>query len=158
MSKKFTFQEIIEKAERYCSAQEHCSADVIKKLYDWQADKTDFQTVIDHLKKGGFIDEERYAMAFVRAKFNVKGKGRNRVVMELRQKKIDEILIQKALEQIEGDDYEETLMKWLRLKWKQWEKEMPQQRKIKTIKSVMQKGYEYDAIQKAFQRLHDEIK
>lgn len=146
VAKAYTISEIIEKAERYCSLQERCIADVIKKCYDWKLDKEQHPQVIDHLLQHKFIDEERFAFAFVRAKFNSKSKGKNRIMYELKAKKIDSAVIGEAIKQIEDEDYREKMTKLAISKLKSLQKEDVFKQRAKLIQYLLQKGYEYDQI------------
>lgn len=146
VAKDFTFNEIIEKAERYCAMQERCIADVIKKCYDWKLDKEQHAKVIDHLLQHNFIDEERFAFAFVRSKFNFKSKGKNKIMYELKSKKIDSQIIEQAMKQIEDEDYEEKMIKLATSKLKTLQKDDVYKQRTKLIQYLMQKGYEYDKI------------
>jgi regulatory protein len=146
VAKVFTINEILEKAERYCAMQERCIADVIKKCCDWKLDKEQHPQVIDHLLRHNFIDEERFAFAFVRAKFNGKNKGRNRIMYELKTKKIDSAVIEQAMRQIEEGDYREKMTKLAVSKLKSLQKENAFKQRTKLIHYLMQKGYEYDQI------------
>ena len=55
-----------------CAKAEYCGADIQRKLARWQldadpdADQTAKQHILDRLAKDGYIDEARYAHAFVR--------------------------------------------------------------------------------------------
>jgi regulatory protein len=54
------------------------------------------------------LNEERFALAFVRGKFKIKKWGRHRLTSELKQRNISKYLIDKALKQISEVAYKAT--------------------------------------------------
>ena len=66
MKKECTEDEARLKAEAYCSASEHCKDDVFRKLEQWGVPVDIQGIVVAHLVKERYIDERRYAIAFVR--------------------------------------------------------------------------------------------
>lgn len=146
MKKKYTYLQVIEKAERYCAVQERCKQDIISKCFDWQLEKSLHEQVLVHLEQQDYINEERFANAYVRSKFNFKNRGRNKLLFELRMRKIDEEIIQMALSQIEKDNYQEKILKLIQVKLRSLKKYDFKNKKLKLIQYLMQKGYEYDII------------
>ncbi|MEY3158661.1 MAG: hypothetical protein RLZZ49_141, partial [Bacteroidota bacterium] len=74
--------------------------------------------IVSKLIEEGFLNEERFANAFVGGKFRIKGWGKKKIEMELRKKGISAYSIQKALrDEIDMADYEQTLMKLMQKKW-----------------------------------------
>jgi regulatory protein len=57
---------------------------------------------------GDYLNEERFALAFVRGKFKIKKWGRHRLTSELKQRNISKYLIDNALKQISDAAYKET--------------------------------------------------
>ncbi len=100
------------------------------------------------LEEENYIDEERFARVFAGGKFRMKKWGRNRILAELRARKIPEDMIRTAMEEIDDIAYEKTL------------KEIIEQRKLRSIDPdkfeekakifnfVFRKGYEKHLIQK----------
>jgi len=100
---------LLEKAKRYCAIQERAASDVRKKLYEWKAKPDKMDKIISILFKENFINEERYARVFVRGKFRIKKWGRIKIKAELRSRRITDNIIGKALEEIDEDEYLQTL-------------------------------------------------
>ncbi len=146
MKKKYTYLQVIEKAERYCAVQERCKQDIVTKCFEWQLEKTLHEQVLVHLVQHDYINEERFANAYVRSKFNFKNRGRNKLLYELRMRKIDEQIIQMALSQIEKDNYQEKILKLIQVKLRSLKKYDFKNKKLKLIQYLIQKGYEYDII------------
>jgi regulatory protein len=63
-----TEKEALLKMESYCSTAEHCIYDVRKKLDNCELQKDEAERIINKLQQQGFVDEKRYAAAFVHDK------------------------------------------------------------------------------------------
>ena len=61
--------------------------------------------IIMSLIDGDYLNEERFALAFVKGKFKIKKWGRIRLKAELKKRKISKYLIESALKQISEKDY-----------------------------------------------------
>src|SRR5476651_1731742 len=97
------------KAEHYCAYQERSQQEVRDKLYEWGLYPNAVENVIVQLIDGNFLNEERFANAYTRGKFNQKGWGKIKIKQGLKFKKVSDVLIKKALNSINGDDYLQTL-------------------------------------------------
>ena len=95
--------------EKYCAFQERCHKEVRSKLKEMKMIPQAVDRIMVHLIEHNFLNEERFAKAFVRGKFRIKKWGRNRLVRELKFREISKFSINKALEQIDDSDYQETL-------------------------------------------------
>ena len=89
MAKPLTPPEALHRAAALCSSAEHCTADIREKLARWGVTEADSRTIIDRLVQERFIDEQRYAVAFVKDKFRFSGWGRIKMRYALQQKRID---------------------------------------------------------------------
>ena len=97
------------KAENYCAYQERSQQEVRDKLYDWGLYTTAVENIISQLIEANFLNEERFAKAYVRGKFNQKDWGRIKIKQGLKQKNVSPVLIKKALQTIDLNDYMTTL-------------------------------------------------
>lgn len=139
----------IGKLERYCALSERCIDDVNKKMYGWGLKDSDREIIIQHLIAERFIDESRYAHAYARGKFNIKGRGRNKIQMELSQKGIDKEIIRDALREIDDAAYADKLKTLAIKKNKTILSENLFDRKTKLTRFLLSKGFEMDLIRKA---------
>ena len=87
MKKKYTNRDAAIKLMKYCSYQERCHQEVNKKLYDWGFYKDDRDEIIVRLIEENFINEERFARAFTRGKFNIKKWGKQKITYASIKKK-----------------------------------------------------------------------
>ena len=90
----------------------------------------------------GFVDDERFANAFVRGKINQNGWGLNKIRYQLIQKEIDKEIIKEALGQIDEKKYRQRLIEVLKAKAKTIKAENDYEKKRKLAAYAMQKGFE----------------
>jgi regulatory protein len=109
MKHKYTEQEAYLRLSAQCAMSEHCRYDVMAKMRRWEVPQEVAERIASKLEKEKFIDEERYARAFVRDKFRYNHWGRVRIEHELRMRQISPNHIEAALEEIEEDDNLEAL-------------------------------------------------
>jgi regulatory protein len=107
-SKTYTVEEAKRKLEHYCAYQERCHKEVQEKLKGMRMIPEAIDEIIVHLLQHNFLNEERFAKAFVRGKFNIKKWGRGRLLIELKRKAISKANIDIAFKEITDDDYIET--------------------------------------------------
>lgn len=99
-----------------CAKSETCTADARKALYRWQIPAEAHQNIIDQLTSLKFIDDSRYATAYVREKALLSRWGEYKIRAGLRNKQIDEETINTALSQLEEHDMTGKLEEQLRRK------------------------------------------
>ena len=99
-----------------CAKSETCTADARKALYRWQIPAEAHQSIIDQLTSLKFIDDSRYATAYVREKASLSRWGEYKIRAGLRNKQIDEETINAALSQLEEHDMTGKLEEQLRRK------------------------------------------
>ncbi|MBP5647389.1 MAG: RecX family transcriptional regulator [Bacteroidaceae bacterium] len=104
-----TENEGFERAYRYCTAAEHCRSEVKAMLERHKTDVVSICHILDQLEKEKFIDEKRYARAFVHDKLLFSRWGRIRISYALRQKRIPEDVIEEAISSIDQDEYDAVL-------------------------------------------------
>ena len=108
---EYSLRELTTKAEHYAASSEHCAEDVRLKLRQWGATSSDEQTIIAHLVEHDFINHLRYAKAFVHDKLHFQNWGRIKISYALRAKRIEDFIIDEALESIDEQDYFSILRK-----------------------------------------------
>lgn len=104
-SKFLTIEQAIKKLEYYCAYQERCHQDVENKLRSMKLSIGLKETLMLHLLENDFLNEERFAKAFVRGKFRIKKWGKGRIVKELKTRNISEYNIRSGLKEISESDY-----------------------------------------------------
>src|SRR5690606_33204528 len=103
--KTYTVTEALTKLEQYCAYQERCHKEVLQKLQSMRMIPEAIEQIVVHLMQNNYLNEERYAKAFVSGKFRIKKWGKYRMTQELKQKDIGKPLITMALQTIPEADY-----------------------------------------------------
>ena len=104
-----SFDQLLSRAMHLCSRQEKCSSDILKKLSGWGADEEESTRILKKLTEGKFIDDRRYAKAYTRQQHTLRKWGRIKIRMVLKQKGIPEAWIDEALEELDEQEYLQTL-------------------------------------------------
>lgn len=131
-----------EKLKNYCAYQERSHQEVTDKLYKLGLFKNEVNEVITRLIQEDFLNEQRFAEAFVSGKFNIKKWGKVKIKAQLKQKRISDFCIKKGIEVIEEGDYFETLTYWIERKKREIKEEDEFKKKGKIAAFVIQKGFE----------------
>jgi regulatory protein len=134
------------KAENYCAYQERSQQEVRSKLYDWGLWPNEVEEVISELIENNFLNEERFAKAYVSGKFNIKHWGKIKIKQGLKLKKITDKMISIALKGIDYDDYLKTILNTAEKKLPFISEKDPYKRKNKLVTYLMSKGFEIDLI------------
>ena len=134
------------KAEHYCTYQERSQQEVRDKLYEWGLWTDAIENIIVQLIGGNFLNEERFAKAYTRGKFNQKAWGKIKIKQGLKFKQVPDALIKKALQTIDPDSYLQTLEKVIRKKLPQITEKDPYKRRYKLQQYALGRGYEADLI------------
>jgi regulatory protein len=144
--KHLTKEQALQKLKHYCGYQERCHSEVKEKLYNLGVWKKEQDEIIAALIEEGFLNEERFAIAFAGGRFRVKHWGRVKIKYELKQKQVSDYSIKKALKQIDEDDYLAVLKKLAEEKYASLKEEQSLIRKKKTFDYLVQKGFEPEHI------------
>lgn len=148
MKKQYTFDELLHKAASYCSISEHCVSEVENKLRVWEVAEADRKKIITKLISEDFINEKRYAVAFVRDKFRLNKWGKIKISMALREKKVDKELINSALNKIDEGEYEELLAALLKTKSKTVKFDYEYEKQGKLFRFAQSRGFENNVIER----------
>lgn len=142
MAKILTPPEALHRAAALCSSAEHCTADIREKLARWGVTEADSRTIIDRLVQERFIDEQRYAVAFVKDKFRFSGWGRIKMRYALQQKRIDGSDIDHALATLDEEHYNDRLLELLQAKSRSIRDDDPEARRAKLFRFAASRGFE----------------
>lgn len=141
-----TQREAIEKMAKYCAYQERCQSEVRQKLFGSGLNSDEIENVVCDLIEQNFIDEERFARAFVRGKFRQKGWGRMKIQQHLKQKQVSDYCIRKGFEEIETKEYLNKLDEIIEKKSKSLNETNEFVRNQKAAKYAIGRGYESELV------------
>lgn len=133
--------------ETYCSVAERCRADVELKMMRWGMERAAVQRILTHLEKEHYIDEQRFCHAFVRDKFRFDKWGKVKISQALQLKKIPSSTSWLAIrEEIDEDEYLQTLRNLLATKRKSIRTESESELKDKLARFALSRGFEWDDV------------
>ncbi|MCQ9637268.1 RecX family transcriptional regulator [Chryseobacterium sp. WG23] len=149
--KSFTFDEIKMKLVNYCVYQDRCHAEVEQKMREFLLIEKAKEEILLYLMKENYLNEERFTRSYIRGKFYIKHWGKNKIKMHLKQKQISEKLINMCFDEIYEDDYMKTITRIYEDYFSKQTGLKEYQRKSKTIKYLMSRGFEYEKINDIFE-------
>jgi regulatory protein len=144
--KKLDKRTALVKAESFCAYQERAQQEVRNKLYEWGLWSNEVEEVISELITTNFLNEERFTLAYVSGKFNIKKWGKIKIKQGLKLKRIPDKMIARALNSIDYDDYLKTVLAAAEKKLNTITEKDPYKKKYKLTSYLMGKGFESDVI------------
>jgi regulatory protein len=143
---------------RFCNYQERSHQEVKDKLYELGSYPEEVGNLLSELIEAGLLNEERFANSFVRGRFRIKLWGRIKIVQHLKQHRISDYLIKKALKQIDPSEYYATAERLAGKKWETLKAERDSyQKRGKVFRYMQQKGYESGMISELIKGIADEL-
>ncbi|MFT0714255.1 regulatory protein RecX [Flagellimonas lutimaris] len=137
-----SIQEATKKMERYCAYQERCHKEVTDKLKGMNMIPEAIDQIVGHLIQENYLNEERFAKAFARGKFNIKKWGTKRITRELKFRDISSYNIKSALAEITNEDYLKTFDELARKRLNQIKETNSFKKKKKLADYLIYRGWE----------------
>lgn len=144
--KQLTKEQALQKLKQYCAYQERSHYEVKQKLYDLGVWKKEHGEITSALIEDGYLNEERFAIAFAGGKWRIKQWGRVKIKYELKQKQVTDYCIKKAMKQIAEEEYITVLQKLAKEKYTGLKGEQYLIRRKKTMDYLIQKGFEPELV------------
>jgi len=151
-TKTYTVDEARKKLEHYCAYQERCHKEVRQKLRDMRMIPEAIDVIMVRLIQENFLNEERFAKAFVSGKFRIKKWGKNRLRRELKFRDISKFSIDAALNEIDLDDYYNTLDALVQKRMAQVKEPNVYKKKKKVADYLLYRGWESALV---YEKLND---
>ena len=146
MKKDMTEQEAYLQLAALCAQAEHCQQEMRDKMRRWELDETVQNRIIDRLIKERYVDDERYARAFVKDKIRYNKWGRRKVQQALWQKRIDADIQQRVLDEIDEKEYLDVLRPLLKQKRKSIRAANDYELNQKLARFALSRGFTFDLI------------
>lgn len=149
-----TYEQALNRAASLCSQGEKCSSDIFDKATSWGLAEEDAARLVARLIEERFIDDERFAHAFVNDKFVYQHWGRVKIRYALRQKGIEDSVISQMLEEVVDEElYLEACVDALRPKARGMEQPLSPNDRARLFRFAAQRGFEPDIISKAISEI-----
>ena len=146
-----TADEILYKLAAKCSTSEQCMSDIEAKLSRYDLTEEERTRILRHLVEEKYIDDRRYAEAFVRDKYRFNKWGRIKIAQGLRMKGIDSETISTAMEAIDEAEYLNILRDLIKAKRKSTRGKNDYEINGKLVRFATGRGFEYAAIRQCME-------
>lgn len=131
---------------RICARAEKCEHDARRLMRSWDIATTDAERVLAQLIRDRFIDDSRYAEAFVREKLRLSGWGEYKIRAALQRKEIARDRIDAALFGAEQPDMATRLTEQLRRKIRTIRSRSLYDLRTKLIRHGISLGYDHETV------------
>ena len=148
VSRVLNFEQGLQRAAGLCCQSEHCVADITEKLLRWGVSREDSDRIVDRLIDEKYIDESRYALAYVRDKVRFSHWGRVKIKSMLRMLRVSEQDISNAFDSFDEDEYLGVLEGVIESKRKTLPEAESYASRVKLIRFALQRGFEMHEIAK----------
>lgn len=144
-----TAEQALRSLMRLCARSEKSSGDALRLMNQWQVPQAERAGVLDRLLRERFIDDGRYAEAYVREKLRLSGWGARKIAVQLRQKGVSQGVIAEALKQLDDDVELPRLVEKLRRKMRTTKYSSDYELCGKLLRYALSLGFDYDMAQRA---------
>ncbi len=138
---------------RLASRAEKSSGDVRRLLRTWGVDPTAHEGILHTLIDQRFIDDRRYAEAYMREKSRLNGWGAYKIRQMLASKGIDRAIVDEALTQIEAAQAVGKLHDMLARKARMTREDDIYKMKGKLVRYGLSLGYGYEEVLEAVEKV-----
>lgn len=129
-----------------CAQAEHCQYEMTEKMRRWELSEEAQARVMQRLVAERYVDDERFARAFVKDKICYNKWGRRKVEQALWAKHIDEDIRQRVLNEVDDEEYINVLRPLLQQKRKSIKANSDYELNGKLIRFAMSRGFTMDII------------
>lgn len=130
-------------ATQRCARKECCRQELTRQLAAKGVSPDEVEALLDRLEAEGYLSSERYVRAFVADKFRFDRWGRVKIAAALRQKGLDEGVVQAALDEcIDEEEYLEALRSLIAARERSTRADSAYALRQKVARSVIARGFE----------------
>ena len=140
--KVYDLKEARLKIEHFCAYQERSHKQVQEKLRTFGLRPDVADEIIIELIQNNFLNEARFASAFTRGKFNIKGWGRIKIKQHLKMHRVSEYNLKRALAEIPENEYLDKFEAIATKKWSALKGENALNKKQKFLRFMYSRGFE----------------
>ncbi len=141
---------------RLCARAEKSSGDALRLMRGWGVAESERDGVLQKLIDQRFIDDKRYAEAYVREKSNLVGWGARKIAFQLHQKGISKEIINSTLATLDSDTQLEQLTAKLERKMRTTKAANNYELRGKLLRYGMGLGFDYDMTRAAIDKITPE--
>ncbi len=129
-----------------CAQGEHCQWEMTEKLRKWEIGDEAQARIMERLVKDRYVDDERFARAFVLDKIRYNKWGRRKVEQALYQKHIADDIRRRTLDDVSDEEYLKVLQPLLKQKRRSTKAASDYEMNQKLIRFALGRGFTFDII------------
>ena len=141
-----TYEMALQRLSALCASAEHCEYEMTEKMRKWEVEESDCERIMEYLRKAKFVDDERYARAFVKDKIKYNKWGRRKVEQGLWAKHIAEDIRQRVLDEVDESQYKSVLTDLMKSKRRSIKAANDYEMNRKLIKFALSRGFDYSIV------------
>ena len=146
MKKEKTEEEAFLQLASLCANAEHCQYEMLEKMKRWELSDEAQARVMARLIEERYVDDRRYARAFVKDKIRYNKWGYRKVQQGLWMKRIDKDIQDEILDEIEETEYLNVLKPLLKQKRKSIKANSDYELNQKLVRFAYGRGFTFDII------------
>ena len=146
IKKETTGHEAFLKLSALCARSEHCQHEMTEKMRQWGVSDEEQAQVMARLVGERYVDDERYARAFVRDKVKYNKWGRRKIEQALWMKRIDEHTARQVLSEVGDEEYADVLRPLLSQKRRSLKGLNDYELRQRLVRFALQRGFDMQVI------------
>lgn len=151
IKKEMTGQQAYQKLTDLCARSEHCQQEMLEKMRQWGVSEEEQAQVMERLINERYVDDERFARAFIYDKIRYSKWGRRKVEQALWLKRIDNSISKALLDEVDDEEYLNILRPMLKQKRKSTKANSEYELTMKLIRFAMGRGFTMDIIKQCIE-------
>ena len=146
MKKEKTEEEAFLQLASLCANAEHCQYEMLEKMKRWELSEEAQARVMAQLIEERYVDDRRYARAFVKDKIRYNKWGHRKVQQSLWMKRIDKEIQDEVLNEIDEKEYLNVLKPLLKQKRKSIKANSDYELNQKLVRFAYGRGFTFEII------------
>ena len=156
VKKEMTGQQAYSKLTALCARSEHCQHEMLEKMRQWGVSKEEQAQVMQRLVSERYVDDERYARAFVNDKVRYNKWGRRKVEEALWLKHIADDIRQRVLDEVDDEEYLRVLRPLVQQKRRTIKAVDDYEKNRKLVRFALSRGFTFDIIRQCLDVTDDD--
>ncbi|MBK7811155.1 MAG: RecX family transcriptional regulator [Saprospiraceae bacterium] len=136
---------------KYCQFRDRCQQEFEQKMWEIKIPREWQDELMMEFLQNDLLNEERFAKSMARGKFRINHWGKIKIKILLKSHRILDGLIREALNEIDDQEYFQTCLQEYKKKYETLTGLSEAEKKQKCIGFLLQKGFEYELIQKVME-------
>lgn len=139
-----TEADALRRLQSLCARSEHAEGELMEKMRQWGIDQTTQARIMQKLTQARYVDDHRFAEAFIHDKITFNGWGRRKIAQALWAKHVDEAIYTPLLDAVDETQFLEALRPLVRQKYRSVKAKTEYERAMKVIKFAVGRGFDFD--------------